>query len=389
MRKYLIPAILLALLGTGYYLYSQYGYLLTSFKNWPSPSSPAGNNPLSFELDTAVPRQSDPSLSFLSLPEGFTLNYFAKDIPGARSLASSPDGSLVFVGTRNPGVVYAISSNTRYTIAQGLNSPNGVAYLDGDLYVAEIHRIIKFKDIEQNYQNSPNFEVVYSELPSDTHHGWRYLAAGPDGRLYLGIGAPCNACDPAEPFASIASLQPDGTDFRLEGRGIRNTVGLAWNPADDSLWFTDNGRDLLGDNIPPDELNHLTTQGEHFGFPDCHGRVGECDDFTPPVVELGPHVAALGLLFYKGEMFPEEYRNKIIIAEHGSWNRTVPIGYRLTTVDLTGSDSADNYQSFVDGWLQGKEAMGRPVDLIELPDGSLLISDDLKGAVYRLTYSKE
>lgn len=381
MRKLLTIIATLLILA---FIFNRYSYLVTSYRNWPNPSTPAST---SVSYPSSSSATSDPSLSFLNLPPGFAINYFAKDVPGARSLTSNTDGSVLYVGTRNPGVVYALEGNTRYTVASVLNSPNGVAYLDGDLYVAEINRIIKFPNIDQNYQNSPSYELVYAQLPTDTHHGWRYLAVGPDNRLYLGIGAPCNVCEVQDPYASIVSFNPDGSDFRVEARGIRNTIGITWAP-DGQLWFTDNGRDGMGDDIPPDELNRLDNRGQDFGFPSCHGRVGDCTNTTPPVAELGPHVAALGLLFYQGEMFPAEYKNKIIIAEHGSWNRTDPIGYRLTTVDVSGS-SASNYQPFVDGWLgQDGKALGRPVDLLELPDGSLLISDDLGGSIYRLTYTQ-
>lgn len=326
------------------------------------------------------------------MPKGFVLNYYAKDIPGARSMTLGGDNT-VYVGTRQQGIVYAITKEEVKVIATGLNSPNGVAYKDGDLYVGEIGRILKFQDIDNNLDN-PKYSVVYDNLPKESHHGWRYIKIGPDNRLYIGIGAPCNICKLEDPFGTIASLNLDGTDFKIEARGIRNTVGFAWQSDSNLLWFTDNGRDNLGDNLPPDELNNMS-QGNNFGFPYCYGENildpwgegKECAGSIPPVVELGPHVAALGMIFYEGDMFPKEYQNKIIIAEHGSWNRKEPIGYRLTTVDVEGS-TASNYQPFVTGWLdESGDALGRPVDLLELPDGSLLISDDKSGSIYHLTYN--
>jgi len=380
------------------WIYQEYGYLITSYSNLPKNT----------EVDTSKViyqpvSQPDEELSYLGLPPGFQLAYFAKDVPGARSLAIGDNGT-VYVGTRSQGVVYALldtdqdgRAEERLVIASGLNSPNGIVYHQGDLYVAEINRIIKYSGINQNYLNPSEPTIVFDQLPKNTHHGWRYLALGPDNKLYLGIGAPCNVCEDDDPFASIARLNLNGTGFEVIARGIRNTVGFDWSPQDSSLWFTDNGRDLMGDDIPGDELNRLSRVGEHFGFPYCHaqlvsdpnyGKDHDCRDYISPATVLGPHVAALGMTFYSGSMFPDEYRGKIILAEHGSWNRKIPIGYRLTTVDYQGSTTS-NYRPFVSGWLTpDEEVTGRPVDIKELKDGSLLISDDFAGVVYRLTYQK-
>lgn len=393
--KKLIALIILILASV--WVWQEYGYLLTSYSNLPKDS----------KVDTAKVVyepvvESDSELSFLDLPPGFQITYFAKDVPGARSISIGENG-IIYVGTRSQGVVYALidtdqdgRADERHVIAKNLKSPNGVVYHQGDLYVAEIHRIIKYSNISNNFESPGKPMIIFDQLPSDSHHGWRYMSLGPDNKLYLGIGAPCNVCDRADPFASIVRINLDGTGFEVIARGIRNTVGFDWDPRDSSLWFTDNGRDLMGDDIPGDELNRLAQVGEHFGFPYCHaqlvsdpsfGKDRNCSDYTSPVSVLGPHVAALGMTFYTGSMFPDEYRDKIIIAEHGSWNRKTPIGYRLTTVDVSG-ETGSNYKPFVSGWLgSDNQVAGRPVDVKEFPDGSLLISDDFAGAVYRLTYN--
>lgn len=346
----------------------------------------------------------DESLAKIKLPDGFKIEYYAKDVENARSMALSPSGVL-FVGTRSNDKVFAIvdkdkdgKADETITIATGLKSPNGVALKDGDLYVAEISRIIKFPAIEQNMRNNPKYEVVYDKYPSDEHHGWKYIAFGPDGKLYVPVGAPCNVCKEENPvYSTITRLNADGTGMEIFAEGVRNTVGFTWHPNTKELWFTDNGRDMLGDNMPPDELNRAPGNGLHFGFPYCHageiadpefGKDRKCDEFVKPVQKLGPHVASLGLKFYTGNMFPEQYKNQIIIAEHGSWNRSEPLGYRLMKVELDGRGNAVSYEPFAEGWLQGREAWGRPVDVIVMPDGALLVSDDYNNAIYRISYKK-
>ncbi len=232
-------------------------------------------------------------------------------------------------------------------------------------------------------------------LPHDNHHGWRYIGFGPDGMLYVAVGAPCNVCDRDEDrYALILKMAPDGSDRQVFARGVRNSVGFDWHPDTGELWFTDNGRDWLGDDLPPDELNHAPGAGLHFGFPYCHG--GEipdpeygnrrrCEEFAAPAMKLAPHAASLGIRFYDGAMFPHAYRHQIFIAEHGSWNRTDPIGYRITMVRLTQGEAAA-YEVFGEGWLQGRDVTGRPVDLLVMPDGALLVSDDYAGAIYRISY---
>jgi glucose/arabinose dehydrogenase len=257
--------------------------------------------------------------------------------------------------------------------------------------------VIRFDDIEARLNDPPPPVVVNDQFPSDPHHGWKYMAFGPDGRLYVPVGAPCNVCKKDdERYASIMRMMADGSGLEVFAHGVRNTVGFDWHPETKALWFTDNGRDWMGDNSPPDELNRAPEKSMHFGFPYCHGvdipdpdfgKERKCESFTPPVVELGPHVASLGMKFYTGGMFPKPYQGQIFIAEHGSWNRTVPTGYRIMLVRLDG-DRALGYEAFAEGWLQGIEAWGRPVDVLVMPDGALLVSDDRAGAIYRITYSE-
>lgn len=344
---------------------------------------------------------SGPAPEALKLPPGFSIRYYAENVPGARSMALSPSGTL-FVGTRGEGKVYALvdrnndfSADHIYILAEGLHMPNGVAFHDGALYVAEVSRILRFADIENHLSNPPAPEVISSNYPEDEHHGWKFIAFGPDDKLYVPVGAPCNVCLPQNNiYASITRLNADGSGEEIVANGVRNTVGFDWHPTTGELWFTDNGRDWLGENHPPDELNRATVTGLHFGFPFCHGKGivdpdygygHDCDDYTPPVLELGPHVAALGMRFYRGRQFPEKYRNGIFIAEHGSWNRKVPIGYRVMFVSLD-EGKPGSYEVFAEGWLQDGIASGRPVDVEILSDGSLLVSDDKAGRIYRIAY---
>ncbi|MFB4203309.1 sorbosone dehydrogenase family protein [Arhodomonas sp. KWT2] len=340
-------------------------------------------------------------LARLDLPEGFTAGVYSADVPGARSLALGAQGT-VFVGSRGAGNVYALRdtdgdgrTDHRHLLIEGSpDSPNGVAFLDGDLYVAFTDRIARLPAIESRLDDPPAPQTV-ARLPRYDHHGWRYLAAGPDGALYVGLGAPCNVC---ERYGEIWRVDPDNGKHTVIARGVRNTVGFDWSPQTGTLWFTDNGRDMLGDNRPPDELNRLTGERTHFGFPYCHGgdipdpeygSPDACARYVPPVQRLGPHVAALGMRFYDGDAFPADYRGDILIAEHGSWNRSERIGYRLMRVDPEAAlaGTGDAYRPFVTGWLTDSgEIWGRPVDVLVLPSGALLVSDDYRGAVYHIDY---
>lgn len=341
--------------------------------------------------------------SDIKLPPGFKIEVYADNVPNARSLTLGENG-VVFVGTRGDKVYAVVDDNQDYkadnviTIASGLNSPNGVAYRNGDLYVAEISKVWRYENILDNLNNPPDPVLVNDGFPSDTHHGWKFIAFGPDDKLYVPVGAPCNIClrDDDERYASIMRMNADGSGLELFASGIRNTVGFDWHPQTNELWFTDNGRDWLGDNAPPDELNRAPEKGLHFGYPFIHGgdirdpEFGENADpeqYVKPVQKLGPHVAALGMRFYTGNMFPEEYRNQIFIAEHGSWNRSTKLGYRIMLVKLNGNEAV-SYEPFAEGWLQGDSVSGRPVDVLVMPDGSLLVSDDYAGVIYRITYSE-
>jgi glucose/arabinose dehydrogenase len=349
------------------------------------------------------------STAEVRVPEGFRLSVWADGVADARQMALGDRGT-VFVGTRELGRVYALTdvdgdgvAERLRTLAQGLDRPNGVAFRDGALYVAEVRRILRYDGIEERLDDPPAPAIVYDGYPAEASHGWKYIAFGPDSMLYVPVGAPCNICAPDPPFASITRLRLDSTGAadsagpEVYARGVRNSVGFAWHPDTREFWFTDNGRDLLGDDVPPDELNHAPTPGLHFGYPHCHGRAvrdpefgegRECGEFTPPAVELDAHVAALGVLFYTGTMFPEEYRGQLFVAEHGSWNRTIPQGYRLTLVRFEGGRAVGR-EVFADGWLRRARAWGRPVALLQLPDGSVLVSDDRAGVVYRLTWEGE
>ncbi len=346
-------------------------------------------------------------LDRIKLPPGFSIALFSDQVPGARSMARSPKG-ILYVGTRGAGKVYALvdgngdgRADEVHTVASGLNSPNGVAWKDGALYVAEISRILRLDGIDGRLKDPPKPVVVTDAYPKETHHGWKFIRFGPDGKLYVPVGAPCNVCDPKEPiFSTITRISPEGGPQggkpEIFAGGIRNTVGFDWHPATGELWFTENGRDWMGDDGPPDELDHAPKAGLHFGFPYCHGgnipdpefgKKRPCSEFVPPAILLGPHVAALGLRFYTGTMFPEPYRGQIFFAEHGSWNRSEPLGYRVMMVRLEGN-KAVSYEPFAEGWLAaGGDNWGRPVDVEVLPDGSMLVSDDAAGAIYRITYA--
>ena len=345
----------------------------------------------------------DPRLKRIELPQGFRIRVYAEGVTGARSLSLGSGGTL-FVGTQfgGRGRVYALRDEDGdhraervVTLASGLNTPNGVAFRDGDLYVAEISRILRYPGIEARLDDPPPPEIVNDAFPTDRAHGWKFIRFGPDGMLYVPVGAPCNICLSEDPYASIGKLDPSTGGFEVVARGVRNSVGFDWHPATGELWFTENGRDWMGDDEPPDELNRVSAAGQHFGYPYCHGAAiadpefgarRNCSEFAVPVRELGPHVAALGMRFYTGGMFPQEYRNQVFIAEHGSWNRSNKIGYRITLVRLDAGGAA-GYEPFAEGWLQGESNWGRPVDLLVMPDGSLLVSDDQAGLIYRISYS--
>jgi glucose/arabinose dehydrogenase len=346
-------------------------------------------------------------LELLNLPEGLRIGAYAENVEGARSMAMGDKGTL-FVGTRNENKVYALQdadgdlkAEKIFEIASDLEQPNGVAFRDGSLYVAAVNKLLRYDNIEDNLANPPEPVVIYDDYPTEFHHGWKYIAFGPDGKLYVPVGAPCNICERSsedERFATITRMDPDGTNREIYAKGVRNTVGFTWHPETGELWFTDNNRDMMGDDLPPGELNRVTEAGQHFGYPYCHGgtvkdpEFGDqrpCSDFVAPAQAMGAHVAPLGVKFDTGSMFPSEYKGHAFVAEHGSWNRSSKVGYRVTLVKLENSEAV-SYEPFIDGWLdeEKQEAFGRPVDLLFMKDGSLLISDDVGNAIYRVTYQQ-
>jgi glucose/arabinose dehydrogenase len=341
------------------------------------------------------------NLERIELPPGFQIHLFAADVENARQLALGDKGT-VFVGSRKAGKIYAavdedgdFVADVKYRIAQDLTMPSGLEFRFGSLYVAALDRILRYNDIENWLDQPPKPEVVSADFPDRTHHGWKYLRFGPDGMLYVPVGAPCNVCE--EPgFAEIRRIMADGSGMEVVAQGVRNSVGMAFHPETGELWFTDNGRDMLGDDLPGDELNHASRDGMHFGYPYCHqgdlpdpefGAKRPCSDFTPPALTLGAHVAALGMTFYTGGMFPPEYRNQLFIAQHGSWNRSEKVGYNILLVRFDDRGRVLGSEVFASGWLEGQENWGRPNDVMQLPDGSLLVSDDQADVIYRIVYT--
>lgn len=356
-----------------------------------------------FSLLLLVPcfaRSQDLPLEALRLPPGFQISVFA-ELTNPRQLALSESG-IVYAGSFRAGNLYGVidansdgSADKVVTIDRDLTLPTGIAIQDGDLYVGAVNKLLVYQNIDQTFESSPEPFVLYDELPEETHHGWKYLGFSPEDHLFFNVGAPCNVCEKENPwFATIMSLDLDREPLKPEifASGVRNTVGFSWHPGTGELWFTDNGRDLLGDDTPSCELNRAPKAGLHFGFPYIHASSVIDPEFgapvfpvEPPVVELGPHVAPLAMKFYTGTMFPERYRGEIFIAEHGSWNRTPEAGhtgYNITMVNPeTGATTI-----LIDGWLKNNVAWGRPTDILEMPDGSLLIADDHANVIYRLTY---
>ena len=345
----------------------------------------------------------------LRAPKGFQVELLTDAVPGARAmtLGRYADGKgVLYVGSMGAGKVYAVEldqgrAQRVHTLASGLTMPAGVAYRNGQLFVSALSRIVRFDAIDDRLANPPAPVLVSDKLPSESHHGAKFIGFGPDGLLYVAVGVPCNICEPSAAHGIIQRMKPDGSGVEVVARGVRNSVGFDWSPLDRALWFSDNGRDMLGDDVPSDELNRVQQAGQHFGFPYCHqgdvadpqfGEKRRCSEFAAPAAKLGAHVAALGLRFYGGNQFPAEYRHNIFVAEHGSWNRSAKSGYRVARVVLDAQGRVVRDEPFVQGFLQvdaaGRESvLGRPADVLPLPDGSLLISDDLGGAIYRVRYA--
>jgi glucose/arabinose dehydrogenase len=380
--------------------------ILLSFSACKEEKAASDVGPLGQKISIADAK-ADVQLDKLKLPEGFSIDVWAAEVPNARSMAVSESG-IVFVGNRQEKNVYALvdedgdgKADSKYVLANDLRMPNGVAVKDGDLYVAEVSRILRFKDIENNL-TKPSYEVVYDGYPDEAHHGWKFIAFGPDGMLYIPVGAPCNICVSEDPiFASITRLDVSkpGAKPEIYAHGVRNSVGMTWHPETKNLWFTDNGRDMLGDDTPDCELNKATSLGPHFGYPYWHAgsikdpEVGsegkEASFYTAPEAKLGAHTAPLGLRFYTGDQFPATYKNQLFIAKHGSWNRSTKSGYEVILARLDTTGKVSGQEVMVSGWLDQatQEAWGRPVDVQQLADGSLLISDDVANCIYRLSYT--
>lgn len=357
-------------------------------------------------------RQSAKPMPPLTLPAGFQAEVFAEKVDNARSMALGPQGT-VFVGSQYVGKVHAVVDTDRdqkadrvVLVASGLDQPNGVAVRNGALYVATASRLLRFDDIEKHLDAPPAPVTLRDDLPNPkAGHTWKYIAFGPDDLLYMSVGAPCNVCLSPPLVSSIIRMKPDGSDMELFADGVRNTVGFAWHPATRELWFTENGRDGLGDDVPNDELNVAPKAGLHFGFPYCHeasvvdpqfGAQRACSTTEPPVLNLGAHVAAIGFTFYTGDMFPSSYKNAAIIAQHGSWNRSTPSGYRVMAARIDGR-RVIGYDPLVEGFIPAgapggrgatQAAQGRPSDVLQLADGSILISDDRGGRLIRVSYRR-
>ncbi|MFZ2100380.1 MAG: PQQ-dependent sugar dehydrogenase [Oricola sp.] len=401
----------LALAGAGVLLLS--GSLALAQQDPPTPpkidNPPPADGPLEGRPETpgaqalapATPpplptASADLPLDKIKVPEGFKVEVFATGIPEARTLRIG-EGGTVFVGNWQQNKVWAIAKDGEPKVLyEGLDWPNGLALVGGDLYIAEHQRISKAADIEANLDNPPALQPIYTDLGEPRPHGWRYLASGPDGKLYVSNSSPCNICAVPPGFGEVRKMDTDGSNVEVVLRGMRNTVGFDFSPVNGELYFTDNQRDWLSEDLPHDELNRVTEPGkQHFGFPFCHngtfadpefGWGYKCSDFTDPIALLGPHTAPLGMKFYTGEMFPEAYRNAIFIARHGPWNRTTKIGADIVVAHLDESGNVESIEPFLTGLIENNEYVGRPVDVAVMADGSLLVSDDWNGAVYRVSY---
>jgi len=372
----------------------------------PPPSWKQGQ-PAELATSTLSPHAQPPApkapgeipVDKLKVPGGFKVSLWASGLNNARVMTWGDKGTL-FVSSRVAGNVYAVvdkgGSREVKTIAKGLNLPNGIAFKNGALYIAEIHRITRMDGIEDKLDAPPAMTPVYETLPKDAPHGWKYLAFGPDGKLYFNIGAPCNICMPPDTHANISRVNADGTGFEYFAHGVRNSVGFDWHPVTKELYFATHARDWLGEDVPSDRLDHAPKKGLHFGFPYCHqgdipdpefGKGHSCAEFAAPLLKTGPHVAGNGVQFYTGSMFPPEYKNRMFLAQRGAWNRTQKTGFKVMMVTLRPGD-VPKYETFAEGWLDGDKFWGRPVYTQMMKDGSLLISDDYAGAIFRVTYQR-
>jgi glucose/arabinose dehydrogenase len=334
------------------------------------------------------------------LPPGFKAEVYASNILDARSLRQGDKGTVFVSSLFVAGKLYAVvdkgGKREVKTLAEKLNLPNGIEFHKGALYVGTPKDITRYDNIEANLDKLPAPVMVYDKLPGDVPHGWKYMRIGPDGKLYVPIGAPCNICDPGDTHAQILRMNLDGSNVETIARGVRNTVGFDFDPKDGSLWFTDNGRDWLSEDLPNDELNHLAKVGQHFGYPYCHqgnfadpefGWGKNCNEYTKPVLLTGPHAGTLGMKFYTGKMFPAKYQGAMFIARHGPWNRTQKYA-DIMVAWPDGKGGVSRSEPFMTGWVEGNQYLARPVDVMQMKDGSLLVSDDHNGAIYRISYGK-
>ncbi len=341
------------------------------------------------------------STALAETARNFQLSVLTDEVPGVRQMAETESG-LLLVGTLRPGKLYAVIPDREgkaevVTFASGLTLPSGLALVGEDLYVGALDRVLRYRAIETTFRDNPQPEIVTDSLPDKRHHGWKYLSVGSDGFLYVPVGAPCNICESDDPrFASILRMDPVSGETTIYAAGVRNSVGMAWHPDTGELWFSDNGRDMLGDDVPAEEINRVVRPGAHYGYPYVHAgdipdpRFGEGRDpadYVSPEIRIQAHSAALGLTFYTGDQFPASYRNALFIAEHGSWNRSSKVGYRVSVVRF--GEAGPVYEPFLNLWLKDDEVSGRPNDVLVSRDGSLLISDDKSGAIYRVTYQGE
>jgi glucose/arabinose dehydrogenase len=340
----------------------------------------------------------------LKLPKGFAVEIWATGMPGGRAMARGDSGKI-YMGTRGLGRVYEVSDEgsrrTSRVVVDKLTQPAGVAMHGGSLYVFAIDKVLRFEGIENNPNVQPVDLTEKFNLPKEQHHNWKYIAFGPDGKLYVPFGAPCNICEPPAEYAQIRRYNADGSGMEVIARGVRNTQGFTWHPKTKQLWFTDHGRDWMGDRGPEDELNRITKVGLNFGYPYCHAKgvldadikkKDACKGVTLPVTTMGPHAAAMGVIFYTGSMFPREYQNTMFVARKGSWNRTVKFGFDVANVRPSKDGRKATVKPFMTGFLEDPKAAkfwGRPAYLLQMPDGSMLVSDEQLGAIYRVSYAKK
>jgi glucose/arabinose dehydrogenase len=353
--------------------------------------------------NTETPASEIP-IGKVKLPKGFTAEIWATGMPGGRAMARGDSGKI-YMGTRGLGRVYEVtdegSRRTSRVVVDKLTQPSGVAMHGGSLYVFAIDKVLRYDGIEKNPNVQPVDLTDRFNLPPQQHHNWKYIAFGPDGKLYVPFGAPCNICEPPPEYAQIRRYNADGSGMEVIARGVRNTQGFTWHPRTKQLWFTDHGRDWMGDKGPEDELNRITKVGLNFGYPYCHAKgvldaeikkKDACQGVTLPVTTMGPHAAAMGVIFYTGSMFPKEYQNTMFIARKGSWNRAVKFGFDVANVRPSKDGRKATVKPFMTGFLEDPKAAkfwGRPAYLLQMPDGALLVSDEQLGAIYRVSYAKK